>query len=307
MTRVITIFGSINLDLVSRVERLPRPGETVPGRDFVSAPGGKGANQALAAARAGAKVRMIGAVGSDGFAAEALSLLRAGEVDLGRVREVAGTTGVALILVEETGENVIAVVSGANGTLTASDAVQVDFAPGDVLLVQLEVPVSAIEAIARRARAAGAMVLLNFAPFCADALDLVRHATHLIVNETECAALADAFGMPGGEISEQAKALAAQHTLTTIVTLGGDGALVAREGSVESVTARAVEVVDTVGAGDTFCGYLAVALAEAKPLSEALAFAAAAGSLACTRPGAQPAIPDRRAVATMLGRGGLPG
>src|SRR5688572_25249802 len=134
---MITVFGSINLDLIGGVERLPKPGETVPGHGFATAPGGKGANQALAAARAGATVRMVGAVGRDAFAGEALALLGAGGVDLSLVREVDGPTGVALILVDRAGENVIAVIPGANGTVTEADAAALDFAPGDVLVLQL--------------------------------------------------------------------------------------------------------------------------------------------------------------------------
>lgn len=296
---VITVFGSINLDLIGRVERLPGPGETVPGSDFVSAPGGKGANQALASARAGAPIQMVGAVGSDAFAAEALALLKEGGVGLARVRTAPGPTGVALILVDAAGENVIAVIPGANGTLTAGDAEALQFSSDDVLLLQLEVPVVAMEAAAKRARSAGANVLLSFAPFRADALELARHATHLIVNESECALAADAFGIADGPVAERAAALAAECALTVVVTLGAEGVLAVADGHVERVAALRVDTVDTVGAGDTFCGYLAAGLAEGMPLAEVLRFAAAAASLACTRPGAQPAIPRRDEVATM--------
>ena len=222
---MITVFGSINLDLIGGVERLPKPGETVPGHGFATAPGGKGANQALAAARAGAAVRMVGAVGRDAFAGEALALLRAGGVDLSLVREVDGPTGVALILVDRAGENVIAVIPGANGTVSDADAAALDFAPGDVLVLQLEIPIPAVEAVARRARAAGARVLLNFAPYRADALHLLPHATHLIVNETECALIAEALGLAGGATAEQAAALAARYGNTVIATLGRDGVI----------------------------------------------------------------------------------
>ena len=194
---MITVFGSINLDLIGVVERLPRPGETVPGRTFATAPGGKGANQALAARRAGAAVRIVGAVGGDGFAESALSLLRADALDLALVRAVAAPTGVALILVDSVGENVIVVVPGANGGVSEEQAEGLAFLPGDVLLLQLEVPTPAIRAAARRARAAGARVLLNFAPFRVEALDLLDAVTHLVVNETECALIAEALGVLG--------------------------------------------------------------------------------------------------------------
>lgn len=297
---MVTVFGSINLDLVARVGRLPRPGETVPGSHFQTAPGGKGANQALAAARAGAPVTMIGAVGDDAFAAEALSLLGAGGVDLTRVRVAPGATGVALILVDDRGENVIAVVPGANGTVTVADAGALACRADDVLLLQLEVPVSAAEAAAKKARAAGASVLVNFAPFHAEALPLLAQVTHLIVNESECALIAEAEGLAGASIEEQAAALATAHALTVIVTLGEAGVRAVADGAPLGVPALRVEAVDTVGAGDTFSGYLAAGLQEGLGLEAALRLAATAGSLACTRPGAQPAIPIRDEVDARL-------
>ncbi len=292
---MITVFGSINLDLIGGVDRLPGPGETVPGSAFATAPGGKGANQALAARRAGAPVRMIGAVGKDGFATSALALLSSGDVDLGGVRTVEEPTGVALILVDKAGENVIVVIPGANGAVGEADAATLAFSPGDVLLLQLEVPVAGIEAAARRARGAGAQVLLNFAPFRPEALDLVALATHLIVNETECALVAKALGIETGAIEELALAMARRLATTVIVTLGREGVVAAEAGKGEGTLAKAaslaVEAIDTVGAGDTFCGYLAAALSEGTGLDEALQVACAAGALACTRSGAQPSIP----------------
>jgi ribokinase len=298
---VITVFGSINLDLIGSVARLPRPGETVPGNAFSTAPGGKGANQALAAKRAGAAVRMVGAVGTDEFADLALALLRQGGVDLSAVRAAPGPTGVALILVEAGGENVIAVIPGGNGAVSEADAEALEFQPDDVLLLQLEVPVPAMAAAARRARSAGARVILNYAPFRDDALALVRQATHLVINETECAMLADALGIAKGSIEARGRALSAQTKVTVIVTLGRDGVVAIEGGAVISAEALAVEAIDTVGAGDTFCGYVAAALAEAQPLERALSMSAAAGSLACTKSGAQPSIPRRGEVEAALG------
>jgi ribokinase len=297
---MITAFGSVNLDLVVRVTRLPGPGETVPGSGFTTAPGGKGANQALAARRAGSSVRMAGAVGSDAFADEALTLLDEGGVDLQRVRTVPGPTGVALIQVDDTGENTIAVVPGANGEVAAADAEELIFSAHDVLLLQLEVPVAAIEAAAARARSAGAAVLLNFAPFRSDALGLLRHATHLIVNESECALVAESLGLPGGAVTEQAGAIAGKTAGTVIVTLGREGAFAVAEEGEHSVPALPIDAVDTVGAGDTFCGYLAAAISEGLGLGDALRLASAAAGLACTKPGAQPAIPHRRDVDAAL-------
>ena len=299
---MITILGSINLDLIGTVERLPRPGETVSGGAFATAPGGKGANQALAARRAGAQVRMIGAVGRDPFADPALSLLQAGGVDLAQLRQVEGPTGVALILVDGNGENVIAVMPGANGTVDAAAAAELDFTPEDVLLLQLEVPVPAIAVAANRAKELGARVLLNFAPFHAGALPLLPHVSHLIVNESECALIAEAAGLAAGSVEEQAVGLAQTFGLTVIATLGRDGVLAVEQGSTIRAEALPVRAVDTVGAGDTFCGYLAAGLSEGLALDAAMSLSAAAASLACTRSGAQPAIPLRAEVERALSR-----
>lgn len=293
---MITVFGSINLDLIGNVMRLPLPGETVTGHGFATAPGGKGANQALAARRAGASVAMLGAVGEDDLAAQSLDLLDEAGVDLGQVRRVPGPTGVALILVEDSGENVIAVIPGANGAVGAEDAAQVAAVEGDALLLQLEVPVAAIAVAARKARTAGAHVILNFAPFRADALGLLPNITHLVVNESECALVAAALGVERGGPAAQADVLAAKLGLIVIVTLGPEGVLARGNGETLAVPALPVRAIDTVGAGDTFCGYLAAALGEGKTLRDALALAAKAGSLACTKAGAQPAIPLRAEV-----------
>jgi ribokinase len=163
-------------------------------------------------------------------------------------------------------------------------------------VLQLEVPIAAIEAVARRARQAGARVLLNFAPFRAEALGLLAHVTHLIVNEHECALIASALGHEGEPTRSQADILAERFALTVIATLGSKGAVSAGRDSKASAPALPVEVVDTVGAGDTFCGYLAAVLGGGKIIGEAMRLASAAGSLACTKPGAQPSIPTRAEV-----------
>jgi ribokinase len=239
-------------------------------------------------------------VGHDGFAAEALTLMSEGGVDLAAVRVAATATGVALILVDQAGENVIAVLPGANFTLSEADAAGLEFGAADVLMLQLEVPVAAAVLAARRARAAGARVVLNFAPFRADGLALLPHATHLVVNETECALIAGALGIDAGiagGTEAQAAALAQRAGLAVIATLGRDGVLAAQDGRAMRVPALPVTAIDTVGAGDTFCGYLAAGLAEGLSLEDALTLAAKAASLACTKPGAQPAIPLRAEVA----------
>ena len=297
---MITVVGSINLDLIANVERLPAPGETVPGSTFRTAPGGKGANQALAAARAGGQVRMVGAVGKDAFAAEALALLTEGKVDLGGVREAAAATGVALIFVDGKGENVIVVVAGANGTVLPVDLAKADFRKGDVVLLQHEVPLETVEAALDNAREAGARSILNTAPFRPEAAHLLARADHVVANETEFDLYAEALGLAGDNRESRMRAFAAGTGRTVVVTLGGDGVVAIEADRLLRVPALPVTPVDTVGAGDTFCGYLAAGLSESLPLEQALARAAAAGSLACTRNGAQPSIPLRAEVDAAL-------
>jgi ribokinase len=323
---MIIVVGSINLDLVADVERLPSPGETVPGTTFRTAPGGKGANQALAAARAGGQVRMIGAVGKDAFAVEALALLKAGSVDLTGVHEAHAATGVAQIFVDGKGENVIVVVPGANATVVPGDLARVDMRKGDVVLLQHEVPLETIEAALDAARAAGAVSILNTAPFRPDAAKLLAKADFVVANETEFDLYARELELSGKRREDRMSAFVQATGRTVVVTLGGDGviALAGREAVASATTsglpgdrdgegvegdrffrvsAIAVTPVDTVGAGDTFCGYLATGLAEGLSLGEALRRAAAAGSLACTKPGAQPAIPLRAEVEAALNPG----
>jgi ribokinase len=287
----ISVVGSINLDLIATVERLPAPGETVAGGDFGTAPGGKGANQALAARRAGAEVRMIGAVGKDSFAAEALLLLEAGGVDLSRIRRIHAPTGTALILVDPEGENVIAVVPGANGSVLPGDLAAADLKKGGYLLLQQEIPLQTVEAALRHAREAGAVSILNTAPFRAETASFIGDADYVVANETEFDLYADALSLPRGDRSGRMAAFVERTGRTLIVTLGGEGVLAAMADGMIAVPALKVKPVDTVGAGDTFCGYLAASLASGLPLEQALRRAAAAASLACTRAGAQPSIP----------------
>lgn len=297
---MITVFGSINIDLIARVDRLPRPGETVGGSGFATAAGGKGANQALAAARAGAPVRMVGAVGRDDFAEPALALLREAGIDLSAVRSVTAATGTAIILVDRHGENVIAVIPGANAALDAADAAALRFAAGDLLLLQFEVPVAATLAAATAAKAAGARVVLNLAPFHSDATALLPYVTDLVVNESEAELLAGSLGRHEAMAQDRAAALARRLGVNVVLTLGSDGATACFDGRMERVPALAVKATDTIGAGDTFCGYLAAALHQGAGTSAALRLAVAAASLSCTRPGAQSSIPARAEVDAAL-------
>jgi len=299
---VITIIGSINLDLIARVERLPAPGETVPGHGFSTAPGGKGANQALAARRAGAAVRMVGAVGKDAFAAEALSLLADAGVDLAYVKETAAPTGTAMILVGGDGENMIAVVPGANGEVSPQDAEAAGLREGGFVLLQHEIPLSTVEAALNAARSAGAVSLLNTAPFHAEAAGFLVLADYVIANETEFDLYAAELALEGANREDKMRAFAYRTGRRLVVTLGAKGVLAATKQGLLHVPAPSITPVDTVGAGDTFCGYLAAGLAEGLELEAALRQAAVAGALACLKPGAQPAIPLRVEVDELMVR-----
>jgi ribokinase len=288
---MITVLGSANLDLIGTVSRIPTPGETVPGGTFRTAAGGKGANQALAARRAGAEVKMYAAVGDDAFAAEALVELKAGGVDLTNVPNVADTaTGIAMIFVDAEGENVIAILPGANGTLDAAkaEAALAGLRRGDILMLQQEVPAACTDRALDLAKDKGVVSILNTAPFLPTTLASARKAAIAIANETEFALLCAGRTEPlDGLMAEWVKATGN----TIIVTLGPDGAKAASPDGTVSVPAMKVDPVDTVGAGDTFCGYLAAGLDARLKLADAMHRAAVAASLACLKPGAQPSIP----------------
>ena len=293
---MITVVGSINLDLIAAVERLPAPGETLRSGGFDTAPGGKGANQALAAARAGGKVRMIGAVGRDGFATEALACLKQGKVDLSAVREAAAATGIALIFVDGKGENVIVIAPGANDTVLPGDLARVDFQAGEVVLMQHEIPLDTVEAALAAVRQAGGVSVLNTAPFRAEAAKLLAMADFVVANETEFDLYADALGLQGADRKARMADFSRKTSRTVIVTLGKDGVIASSPEGDLAVPALKITPVDTVGAGDTFCGYLGAGLDAGLPLEQALRRAAAAGSLACLKPGAQPAMPHAKEV-----------
>ncbi|KRA96650.1 ribokinase [Devosia sp. Root685] len=287
---MIVVFGSTNLDQVGTVSRLPAPGETVAGGTFSMAPGGKGANQALAARRAGADVRHVSAVGDDAFADMALKLLQEGGVDLSQMRKARAATGIAMIFVDSAGENVIAILPGANGTVSAEDAERTlgGLTPNDTILLQQEVPQAATRRALEIARAKGARSVLNTAPFLADTPELAPLADIVVANETEFALLS---GRGIEELDAAMDEWVKKTGRTIVVTLGPDGARAASPEGKFAVPAYKVVPVDTVGAGDTFCGYLAASLDAGMTLETAMRRAAVAGSLACLNPGAQPAIP----------------
>lgn len=297
---MIHVVGSINLDLIATLDRLPRPGETLSGTGFATAPGGKGANQALAARRAGAHVAMTGAVGRDPFAEQALSLLEAASVDLSRVKEGSAPTGTALILVGGDGENMIAVVPGANAQVAPPAASELRIGAGDVLLLQHEIPLETVAHVLKRAREAGALSILNTAPARPERADLLELADIVVANETEFDLYAVALALGGGDRAAHMDDFVRRTGRTVIVTLGGDGAIAATPQGKARADAAQISPVDTVGAGDTFCGYLAAGLSEGMALDKAMRLAAVAGSLACLKPGAQPAIPMRAEVNAAL-------
>lgn len=296
---MVVVFGSINLDLVSRVERFPAPGETLIASSFATYPGGKGANQALAAARAGAHVRLYGAVGHDSFAEQALASLAAGKVDLTGVCRADAVTGCATVLVDARGENCIVVVPGANDHADPASVPGNLLTPETVVVLQQEVPAAANEALIRSAHAKGARIVLNAAPARPVPLDLLRWIDVLIVNEDEAAALAAPLGWPTAP-SGFATAAGGAGTLIVMVTLGEKGALCRLGTETRYVAAPAVAVVDTTGAGDAFVGALAAALDDDVEFADAPRRAVAAGSLACTTRGAQPALPHRAAIEALL-------
>lgn len=299
---MITVFGSINMDLIATTERLPLPGETVAGQNFSTAAGGKGANQALAATRAGATVRMAGAVGRDGFAEPALALLSEAGTDLHAVRRVDEPTGTALILVSGDGENMIAVVPGANGTPGEVEAQQVvdGLGHGDTLMLQLEIPAKAVEKALTLARARGVTTIINIAPLTSEAARLGRMADVVIANETEFERLAGREGMTAPQREDALLDLHRETGQTIIVTLSADGVVAARDGRLYRTSGLKIVPVDTVGAGDTFCGYFAASLDQGLDFEAALRRAAVAGSLACLKAGAQPSIPTSSEVAERL-------
>jgi len=289
---MIVVFGSVNVDLIVPVPRLPRPGETVLGNDYALLPGGKGANQALAARRAGAEVVLAGAVGGDSFAGIALDLLRRANVDTRLVRIVEQPTGCAAIMVSSAAENMIAVAPGANSS-TRSDQVPDELlGAGTTLVTQMEVPPSETALLIRRQRARGGYSLLNLAPALPVDTALLEEIDLVVANEGEAAAM----GSSPNRLAERLR-----HGL--VVTRGAAGAVaLLREGTRIEVPALAIEPTDTTGAGDTFVGVLAAALDLGATLETALRQASAAAGLACLARGAQTAMPDSLAITAAINR-----
>jgi ribokinase len=302
----IVVAGSINMDLVVRSARLPRPGETIIGRETQELPGGKGANQAVAAARLEADVALIGRVGDDGFGERLRAGLQKEGIDIGRVAVTQRcASGLAIVAVEDSGENAITVIPGANGRLTAVDvrAASDLIRDADVLLLQLEVPLETVLAAIELARQYRTLVILDPAPAPASFPRSLLSVDVACPNETEAAALT---GVPITNLEDATRAALRLRELGTryaVITLGREGALVCGpEGKYEQIHSFEIKAVDTTAAGDAFAAALGVCLAQGKSMSDAVQYACAAGALAASRPGAQPAMPTAADVARLLRR-----
>ncbi|HXQ79716.1 MAG TPA: ribokinase [Opitutaceae bacterium] len=299
----VVVVGSSNTDMIIRVPRVPGPGETLLGGEFSTAPGGKGANQAVAAARAGGRVAFIARLGRDSLGNEAMTRLRAEGILLSHtVRDDAHPSGVALIFVGSDGENSIAVAGGANQQLSRADvsAARGLIARARILLLQLETPLQTVAAAARLARRAGVRVILNPAPACPLPDALLRNVSVLTPNESEASLLTGCKVRGAASAARAALILQGRGVETVIITLGAKGAFVAGRDQTGLVAGFKVKAVDTTAAGDVFNGALAVRLAEGCPLFDAVRFAHAAAAISVTRPGAQPSIPTRREILSML-------
>ncbi len=298
MTPTLVVIGSINMDLVVRAPRLPRLGETILGRDFRTFPGGKGANQAVAAARLGGAVRMVGRVGQDAFGEALLETMAKDGVDISYVtRDPDSASGVALITVEEGGDNAIVVAPGANGKLSPEDirSAEKAFVGAQVAVLQLECPLDTVHEAIRLARHLGVRVALNPAPAQPLPDDLLQQVDVLIPNQSELLLLSGEQ-----EVEAAMRRMLERGVKTLIVTLGEKGCLVAQGTERHPIAPFPVQAVDTTAAGDAFVGAFAVAWAEGKSLIEAARWGNAAGALAATRAGAQPSLPTRQEVLKLL-------
>ena len=302
----ILVIGSMNADLVVRVPRFPGPGETISGEDLQIIPGGKGANQAVAAARQGASVAMVGRVGDDSFGPGLINNLQQNNVDTSHVQVNSESgTGTAIIVVDANGQNNIVLSPGGNGKVGPADVENVSFSDHKLLLLQLEIPVEAVSAATRGAKESGLRVLLNPAPARSLPNELISLPDFLLPNETELSLLTDQPVNDLASAEKAAKALLARGAQNVIVTLGANGALIVNKGMTKHIPAFKVEVVDTTAAGDAFIGGFASALLQNKLLEEAVRYGCACGALAATKFGAQPSLPTREEVERFMSlRGG---
>ena len=299
MSRKIVVIGSCNTDMVINMERLPLPGETLLGGKFFMNPGGKGANQAVAAARLGGKVLFIAKVGNDPFGVRAVDQYKAEGINTKHVLvDKEHPSGVALILVDAHGENSIAVASGANAHLMPQDIDNARGAieDGDILLMQLETPLETVEHAALLANQLGKKVILNPAPAHPLPESLLRNLYMLIANETEAEFISGTKISDMDSVARAADIICGKGVENVVITLGSKGAFVKERGAYHQVQGLKVKAVDATAAGDTFCGALCVALAEGKSITEAVEFANRAAAITVTRMGAQSSLPYRREV-----------
>jgi ribokinase len=294
MPAKVVVIGSLNMDLVTRAPRLPRGGETLIGESFATVSGGKGANQAVAAARLGAQVSMVGCVGSDAYGEELRGALLAEQIDCQAVSTVDDSSGVALIVVDDNSQNAIVIVAGANGALTPEviDRFDAVLRASDVIICQLEVPDATVGHALKRGRELGKTVILNPAPASRPLpADWYASIDYLIPNESEASALS---GLPVDSLASAetaASRLIAMGAGKVIITLGAQGSLFANGKGFEHFPASKVKAVDTTAAGDTFVGGFAAALAAGISEADAIRFGQVAAALSVTRAGAQPSIP----------------
>jgi ribokinase len=291
----VLVVGSLNMDLVARAERLPRPGETLPGQSFATLPGGKGANQAVAAARLGASVAMLGCVGSDAYGEQLRAALLSEGIDTRAVGVVdESASGLAMIVVDAHSQNTIVIIPGANGLLSPARVQAADelLQAADIVIVQLEIPAITVGHVLERAYALGKTVILNPAPALGP-LPVAWYAQidYLIPNESEAQALSGVAVYSRDTASLAAARLLELGAPRVMITLGGEGVLYADAQGVEHFPASLVEALDSTAAGDTFVGGLAAALAGGQSIRQAIGFAQVAAALSVTRAGAQPSIP----------------
>lgn len=293
----IIVVGSLNTDLVVRTPRFPKPGETISGEDLQIIPGGKGANQAVAAARQGRSVAMVGRVGDDSFGPELINNLRQNHVETSHVRiDTESATGTAVIVVAADGQNNIILSPGANGRVSPEDVADVPFSDFRLLLLQLEIPVGTVLAACRRAKENGLLVLLNPAPAQALPEELLSLPDFIVPNESELSLLSGMAVTDDASARNAARSLLERGIQNVVVTLGARGALIVNRESARHIPAFIVDVVDTTAAGDAFIGGFASALLQNRPLEEAVRYGSACGALAATKFGAQPSLPTRAEV-----------
>jgi len=296
----ILVIGSLNADLVVRAPRFPAPGETISGEDLAIIPGGKGANQAVAATRQGAQVSMLGRVGSDSFGPTLIQNLKNNNVNTSHIQTDESATGTAIIVVDASGQNSIVLSPGANGKVMPADVDSVPFQNVDTLLLQFEIPLETVIHAASLARQNGLRVILNPAPARPIPDSLLADVDILVPNESELQLLSGQSVTDTDSAKAAAQVLLEKGVKTVIVTLGANGALLVTDEKTTHVSTFKVDVVDTTAAGDAFIGGLAAALLKGTPLEEAVRYGNASGALAATKFGAQPSLPTTDEVQNLI-------